>query len=294
MKVLVATDDSDASRAAETLLGALAMRDALDITVLSVLALEPVTPLGYVSANEPLEWARDEVRQAAVRCAERLSRMGFRATTHDPVDGNPGPSIVHAVEAGGYELTVMGAGRHTWLGSILLGSTSRYVVHTSPSSVLVVHEPPGQDGPLRVLLAADGSDASEDACRVFRTVADPGRCAVTVVSVAEIPSVSTPVPFPAARSALAEAVAAQAEAAQRIAGEVVEVLAYDGFRAQGTTAGGSPAVALLGERGPRTHHLVVVGSRGLGPVQRLRLGSVTDTVVRRAPATLVGPKPAEG
>ena len=294
MKVLVATDDSDASRAAETLLGALAKRDALDVTVLSVFALEPVTPLGYVSVNEPLEWARDEVQQAAVRCAGRLSRMGFRATTHDPVEGSPGPSIVQAGEAGGYELTVMGAGRHSWLGGILLGSTSRYVVHTSPSSVLVVHEPPGQDGPVRVLLAADGSDAARDACRVFRTVADPRRCAVTVVSVAEIPSVSTPVPFPAARSALDEAVAARSEAAQRIAAEAAEVLASEGFRAQGTTAVGSPAVVLLGERAPRTHDLVVVGSRRLGPLQRLRVGSVTDTVVRRAPATLVGPKPADG
>ncbi|MGH2687415.1 MAG: universal stress protein [Actinomycetota bacterium] len=292
MKVLVATDDSDASRAAETLLGALARRDALDIGVLSVLALEPVTPLGYVPGNERLVWARDEVQQAASRCAERLGAMGFRTTTHDPVEGGAGPSIVRAVEAEGYGLTVMGAGRHTWLGGILLGSTSRYVVHTSPSAVLVVHEAPGEDRPVRVLLAADGSEAAAEASRTFRAVADPLRCAVTVVSVAEVPSVSTPVP--SARAALGEAREAQLETARRVAAEAMEALVSDGFRAEGTTAVGSPAVVLLGGREPRTNDLVVVGSRGLGPLQRLRVGSVTDTVVRRSPAALVGPKPSDG
>jgi nucleotide-binding universal stress UspA family protein len=290
MNVLVATDDSHASRAAETLLGTLAKRDAVEITALSVFALEPVTPLGYVPGNEPLDWARDEVQQAAVRCADRLKAVGFRATIHDPLEGSAGPSIVQAVEAGGYELTVMGAGRHTWLGGILLGSTSRYAVHASPSSVLVVHEAPAEDRPVRILLSADGSDAAREASRVLRAVADPARCAVSVVSVAEIPSVSTPVPFPAARSALDELRAERSEIADRNAREAVEVLAAEGFRAQGATAEGSPAVVLLGERTPRAHDLVVLGSRGMGALQRLLVGSVTDTVVRRAPATLVGPK----
>jgi nucleotide-binding universal stress UspA family protein len=61
-----------------------------------------------------------------------------------------------------------------------------------------------------------------------------------------------------------------------------------GFEVHTGVLSGSPASHLLKEAESISADLVVIGSRGLGPVKRALVGSVSDQVVRHAPATLVG------
>jgi nucleotide-binding universal stress UspA family protein len=72
-------------------------------------------------------------------------------------EGSPGREIVNAVERDWHDLTVVGVGSSSWLGNRLLGSVSTYLLHSSPSSVLVVHERVAQRDGARVLLGTDGS-----------------------------------------------------------------------------------------------------------------------------------------
>jgi nucleotide-binding universal stress UspA family protein len=293
MKVLYATDGSEASRAAEALVIALARRDSVEITVLSVSDFESLSRFGYTMRDEFLTQARDDAYQLATDSADRLVQAGFVANVHGTLEGEPGRVIVRAVEEEGYALTLVGAGRHGWLGRILLGSTSTYVLHESPSSVLVVHESPTKTKKFRILFAADDSAGSAEAAAVLRSFADPARSEITVLSVAENPLVSMPIPFPTAQDALTEFRAAQLLTAERVTHDQVTFLTEAGFRAEGVTAQGSPAHQILSEREAGEHNLLVVGSRGLGGFQRATSGSVSAAVVSHAPAALLGPKRTE-
>ncbi|MGI8708931.1 MAG: universal stress protein [Actinomycetota bacterium] len=61
-----------------------------------------------------------------------------------------------------------------------------------------------------------------------------------------------------------------------------------GFDSKGTVLLGSPGPQLLKEAENLQADLVVAGARGIGPIRRAFLGSVTDQLARHAPATLVG------
>lgn len=49
-----------------------------------------------------------------------------------------------------------------------IGSTSTHALNHSPTSVLIVHEPPRRPAPLRVLLATDGSTEADHAAETLR------------------------------------------------------------------------------------------------------------------------------
>lgn len=230
-------------------------------------------PQGATSVTTPEKVASEEV--------ERFDSDGFKVNSIVGL-GVPAEQILNEAKSSRYDVIVMGAGSSSWLGNLLLGSTSMRVLHASESSVLIVHHFAGQWQRSQILLATDGSPDAEFAVRMLLGLADPAKVEVKVVSVSRV------VPLSAAhydQVPEGEVLGHLRSQAVLAADEAAQPLIDAGFTVSVDTPSGDPTRVIL-ETG-RSADLVVVGSRGLGPVSRLAVGSVSDQVARLVPASLV-------
>ncbi len=121
--ILLATDASTASQAAENEAIDLAARLGSRLVVLSVIAGPP-----SVRAS----------RQLAVEAIVQRARAGGAAAAGLTWDGDAGESILEASEAEAADLIVVGTHERGAVGRLFLGSVSDYVVRHARCPVMVV------------------------------------------------------------------------------------------------------------------------------------------------------------
>jgi nucleotide-binding universal stress UspA family protein len=294
MKVLYATDGLEpAARAAQFLLK-VADPTKVEIEVLAVAVHELFVPERESFVLESLEQRRRHATAVAEAEAEVLGEAGFKVSPKI-CEGTSGGEIVRTAEVDGADLVVVGAGRHNWLGNAILGSTSSFVLHNVRTSVLIVHEVLASEPKVKILIGADGSEGSHHAASLVADLADPERTSVEAMSVMPSPGAGIAF-FPVLGAGvtlpdISEAEAKEEEtsriraenATKRLAG----ILESKGFRVEQQLGVGNAAEQLLKEADAGSFDLVAMGSRGLGPVRRAFLGSVSDHVARLARAALV-------
>jgi nucleotide-binding universal stress UspA family protein len=124
--ILVAYDGSSSSRAAVQQALELAKANNAHVTVLSVApSVAPLAGLSGVSVGELdtelLQWAERTAHEAA---STAPSELDVHTVTRS---GHIGEEIVAEIEAGGYDLVVLGSRGHGRLTSELFGSANAYV-----------------------------------------------------------------------------------------------------------------------------------------------------------------------
>jgi nucleotide-binding universal stress UspA family protein len=140
-----------------------------------------------------------------------------------------------------------------------------------------------------VVLATDGSPAAKEALGVAEELCLDAEASLHVLAVT--------LPVPPARSASVDLLDLETtEGTRRIAVDAAAHARARGIATSWHIAGGDAAAEVLDlARRVRADH-IVIGSRGLGSVGGLLLGSVSRKVVRQAsvPVTVVkAPEPAE-
>jgi nucleotide-binding universal stress UspA family protein len=130
-----------------------------------------------------------------------------------------------------------------------------------------------QTGFQRILLAYDGSEGAKKARDVAATLARSGGGDVIVVTAFHpMPRVSTP----------DAGDVAEIHEARSLADWVVDSLAKEGIHGEPDVLEGPPAEAILNAADVHGADIIVIGSRGMGPLAGLLMGSVSGHVVHYA------------
>jgi len=298
MRVLYATDGSAPARQGQSLITSLFDRSKADIRVFAVtpepgydlLAPYGISPSG-IPEPPPVDGPLLDADRVSEAAAGQLAESGFTVSS-STARGDAALEIMKTIESGDpYDLVVLGASHTTWMGNFLLGRVSMHVLHHAPCSVVVTHRAPTGTG--RVLVGADGSEGARSSLGSAAEVLDRDRCLIEVATVVSHPWMFA-VTYPAG-TFLGHVPDPQGLERERI--EQGRVIARRAS-AEASAAGfkvmeeavlvGRPGHQLLEEAENIGADLVVVGSRGHGAMSRSLLGSVSDQVVRHAPATFVG------
>jgi len=142
----------------------------------------------------------------------------------------------------------------------------------------------------RVVIATDGSEGSRVAADLGAAMAERFGAEIFIVHAVNLPSAYSLGVYPPP-SEVDQALQRSGEHALKAAAEVVE---GHGLAHTDVIAHGAPANVILDAAEAHEADLIVMGSQGLGAVQRFLLGSVTTRVLHNAPcAVLVAPAPRD-
>lgn len=282
MKILLAVDGSKhASRAAAMMLR-FPFPPETEIIALQVVDLE--RPLASPSFDPYVQRyyqsLRKSLREKAYKQQDRVRDLldqGFQHVDTLVEEGYVPETILKNAEKFGVDLMAMGSRGLSNIQAFLLGSVSRRVVAHAPCSVLVVKN---LVKTLRkVLVAVDGSEYSKLTADFLRRFGLLKIAKITVLTVQPHASL----PF-------------EMEAAEELVGQYQRLLSGWGASARSAVAIGHPATEIVKMAKQEKADLIAVGSQGLRGVKRFLLGSVSETVTKHAPCSVlvVRSSPASG
>lgn len=228
--------------------------------------------------------------EAAAACRATLeserARAGLEAELVDRGTTSVARGLHELAVDEGADVLVLGSSGRASPGRVLLGDDVRSALHQAPCAVAVA--PRGWAGSARPLArvgvawhAADDATPALETARAIATTSGATLAAMTVVR--HLTGPTAPGPFAVADPAWEDVVDRElGEARRRLEGLGVDVP---------RAVVGAPVEELRAFS--EDLDLLVVGSRGYGPVRRLVLGSTSDGLLRDAACpVLVVPRPA--
>ena len=239
----------------------------------------------------PDAWSRSvprsqhQLRTKALLELGRMARVAQEhgaAATHRLDIGIPEDSILNAVADNEAALLVMGTHGRTGWDRLQLGSSAEAMIRKAPCPVLTVHGTTVADGPMnprrlklkRFLVATDFSAASAAALRCAALLVR--RFNADVVLVHALGSAKVP------RHGGNRAGASSRQKADRRLQEIVAAAQAGRYVVERTATSGNPVEVILAEAKRVTADLIVMGTNGRRGMSRFALGSVAESVVRRA------------
>ncbi len=285
-EIFVGVDSSECSRSALHWAAGLARRLGYRLHVVEAWEYprDTVVRVGRVELPTP-EHAEELLRDHLDALVAEVDEEHL-ALTVDVLRGPPSEAILHAADARARMIVVGSRGLGGFRG-LLLGSVSRQLCEHAPCPVTVVRNCAPEEQP-RLETIAVGVDGSVNAQRAVRFAAE----------LAEGTGASVVAVHAAAPGAVPTGQADDAAVAHPTLSELLEgwcaPLEQRGLDEHDLViAEGDPRTALLDVAQERGADLIVVGSRGLGPVSKLVLGSVANSLIQYSPVpvTVVPPEP---
>jgi nucleotide-binding universal stress UspA family protein len=284
MKLLIATDLSQTSHWVIDTVKARPWPSGTEACILHVVDLTPF-PLGAELTEAAQKAAEDSVKVLG----DDLAKVGLKTRT-EVFPGAPRSAVTEYARNWGADFVIVGSHGGTGLARFLLGSVAKSVVRHAPCSVEIVRQ--GASAPregLKLLVTTDGSESSLKAVRSVAKRPWPAKTTIRLLS-----AVPPFMPLPDAGASYvysSQAVlAAQAieEAGRSRAIEALE-RTTEAFRDAGITGVqtgepiiGDPKAVILDEAAQWPADIIVAGSHGWHGLDRLMMGSVSESVAMHA------------
>jgi len=284
VKLLLATDLSSSSPVVQAAVDR-PWPAGTTVCLLHVLDLPP-----FPTANGIEDVARDSAECAMKPMAEELKKAGLSAQTEVVTFGQPRVSITDYAKKWGADLIFVGSHRASGLTRFLLGSTAQGVVRSAPCSVEVVRGTGSSAGKaMKILVATDGSDCATKAVRSLGQSLWPQGTVVRLISVAPqyVPIPTLSVPYLNSEMVARESASFDLESKSRAktalgdARILLNQLGVEQLELAEVTSG-EPKVLILTEADDWKADLIVMGSHGWHGVDRLLMGSVSESVAMHA------------
>jgi nucleotide-binding universal stress UspA family protein len=292
MKTILATDGSHSSRTAGRLIAALPSVKNASVTVLSA-----VPEHGWVETLEDPEaplypWlidfsTREEAaaHRAAEIAAADLRERGIPVTITIRRQ-SPVAAILEQAEAGSADLVVVGSHGNGALERFLIGSVSERIARYARCSVLVAR----RDTLRRVIVAVDGSEASEQALTAVTGLSLAPETRVTILHVVQpgdLRFLATLTSELGAERTLDQYDRECRTRGERIVREAQEYLRGAGLEAHATIRCGTPAEQIVATAWGEETDLVVVGAENRSALGRRFLGGIAGCVLNYAPCSVL-------
>jgi len=294
MRILCAVDGSECSQWGVQTLKALAEMEPEHVALLHVINKPSLqgTKGKVLPAERRALLAMEKSGQLLLREAERLAKVALGQAATGPSTafhqvlayGPLAATIVQQARRWKADLILLGSRGLSDIKGFLLGSVSRRVASMAPCSVLVVKEPCSAFR--RVTLAVDDSKQSRAAAQFLRSQILPDSATVTILSSAESPVTDLAARYLSA-SQLSDLTQPVMERTTKLVNSLRDDFIKEGHTA--TTAVQMDHVIDTIVKHVEADHadLLVVGSRALTKSERLHLGSVSESLLRHAPCSVL-------
>ena len=277
-KVLLATDGSGDA--------VLAATAAIDLTTKSGSELYIVHAWHSVPSTRFESFIRTQLELEARHVLDtevaRMEEAGAQVACAYLREGSTVDEVLDLAEEIGADLIVMGSRGHGQVKRLVMGSVSEGVVHHARCPVLVLRGGSESWPPNRVIVGEDGSKAARSAAFLAAGIGKLfGVAGLILRAYPKLPEMDLE-----GRTLNARMVDDELRREERMLEDrAAEIRDELGVRLRVRIDVGDPAARLLEaaeERDEGERTLLAVGSRGLGPIQRARLGSISTKVLRAA------------
>jgi nucleotide-binding universal stress UspA family protein len=224
---------------------------------------------------------RDDALETARRMRDQLDRVsGGETTIAVAAEPSPAKALHRMAQADRAALVIVGSSHTGRAGRVFPGSTGERMLHGSPCAVAVVprdYRTHADEAIRRIGVAYDNTDESRAAVAAAAALASALQAELVVIGIVSTEYFTTPAMMGAAGIA-----SLRSDIERQVQQMVDEVAAgvADDVTARGVTATGDPAELLTAQSA--NLDLLVMGSRGYGPLHAVLSGGVSGQLVRSA------------
>lgn len=294
MRILCAVDGSEHSRWGVQALEALAGREPEHVALLHIVdqpAFKVAKNKNPVAATRAIA-AMEKAGTIVLRDAARSARLALGQAATGPrtkfqtilTHGPAAQTIAKTARRLKTDLILIGSRGLSDIRGFLLGSVSRQVVSAASCSVLVVKQP--MPNLHRVALAVDDSAPSRAAARFLRSSILPETATVTILSTVESPVTDLAARY-LSESQLAELTKPVMERATAFVNGLRNDFIKEGVPVVTQVQMGHVIDIIVKSVEADRDELLVIGTRGLTKNERLYLGSVSESLLRHAPCSVL-------